>query len=565
LRVLVRITIFFPHFSALVRFWSPMASSVSGAAGQFSASTLAFAGPRAVPSSDTTAAACDLAVSRACSNAGDETWAMGSGKLAPATFAIATVAAAWNRSRRSGAKGARPQRVVRQAKKAVVDAPDVVKPTFDFSYWAENVEETQKNAENRAFKCDVAATVKLYEQYREVMQQVKEVQIKRNENSAKMKNKLEPAERDKIQLKGKDIKAELTKLEGDAVKIEVEMNQLALSIPNRTHESTPIGDEENATVVKIVGEPLTPEAAGFKIKDHLEIGESLGFFDFESGGKVSGQKFLYYKNEAALLELALVTWATHEAVKRGFTPVLPPDLIRNTIVAGCGFNPRDGEATQIYEVKDTDLCLAGTAEIPIAGMFMNETLIASEQLPQKLVAFGHAFRTEAGSSGSESRGIYRLHQFSKVELFGVTRGGDFEESDKLLEEISDLEEHLYTSLGLCYRVLDMPTEELGAPAYRKFDMEAWMPGLQKWGEISSCSSCSDFQARRLNIRHKETYTQKGGLQFVHTLNGTACAVPRMIISILETFQQEDGSVIVPEVLRPYMMGIEKLEPKTKGK
>jgi len=275
---------------------------------------------------------------------------------------------------------------------------------------------------------------------------------------------------------------------------------------------------------------------------------------------VSGQKFLYFKNGAALLELALVQWAVHEAVKRGFQPFIPPDLVRAPVVAGCGFAPRDDEATQIYEVSDSDLCLAGTAEIPMAGMFMNGTLIASKELPKRLVAFSHAFRTEAGSSGSENRGIYRLHQFSKVELFALTRS-DLDESNKMLEEIRSLEEDLFTQLGLCFRVLDMPTEELGAPAYRKFDMEAWMPGLEKWGEISSCSSCTDFQARRLNIRHKEEYNQKGNLQFAHTLNGTACAVPRMIISILETFQNEDGSVNIPEVLQPYMMGMKVLEPK----
>merc|ERR1712190_513227 len=316
---------------------------------------------------------------------------------------------------------------------------------------------------------------------------------------------------------------------------------------------------ENATVVRIVGTPRTSEDAGFVLKDHLEIGGPLGMFDFESGGKVSGQKFLYFQNGAALLEMALAQWAMHKAVNRGFTPVIVPDLVRNAVVAGCGFMPRDGEATQIYKVADSDLSLAGTAEIPCAGIFMNETLIATKELPQKLVAFSHAFRTEAGSSGSENRGIYRLHQFTKVELFAVTRAS-LEESDAMLEEIRDLEEEMYTELGLCFRVLDMPTEELGAPAYRKYDMEAWMPGMQKWGEISSCSNCTDFQARRLNIRHKEIYTQKGDLKFAHTLNGTACAVPRMIISILETFQNEDGSVTVPAVLRPYMMGMETLKP-----
>ncbi|CAJ1423665.1 unnamed protein product [Effrenium voratum] len=437
---------------------------------------------------------------------------------------------------------------------------EVVKPTFDFAYWAEHVDEVQANAENRKFKCDVAEIARVYQEHRGSAFELQQLAKKRNEHAKSMKGKMEPEQRQALIAEGKKIKEEIGSLEAQVDELNQKMSHLALSVPNLTHPDTPIGDEENATVLRINGEPRSSESAGFKLRDHLEIGEMLDLFDFESGAKVSGQKFLYLKNGAALLELALVQWAAHEAVKRGFEPFIPPDLVRAPVVAGCGFAPRDGEATQIYEVSDSDLCLAGTAEIPMAGMFMNETLIASKELPKRLVAFGHAFRTEAGSSGSENRGIYRLHQFSKVELFVVTRS-DVEESNKMLEEIRQFEEDLFTELGLCFRVLDMPTEELGAPAYRKFDMEAWMPGLEKWGEISSCSNCTDFQARRLNVRHKEEYNQKGNLQFAHTLNGTACAVPRMIISILETFQNEDGSVTIPKVLRPYMMGMEVLKPK----
>lgn len=439
-------------------------------------------------------------------------------------------------------------------------ASAIVKPTLDFKYWAEHTEEAQQNAENRRFKCDVAEVVSLYHEYRAAMQEIKMVQEKRNAHGKLLKGKMDEEKRQELIDEGKRIKDQLSQLEESADKLNEKMISRALPIPNWSHPDTPIGSEENAKVVRIVGTQRKSEDAGFVLKDHLAIGEGLGFFDFESGGKVSGQKFLYFKNGAALLELALVQWAMHEAVKRGFTPVMTPDLVRSSVVAGCGFTPRDGEATQIYSIENSDLCLTGTAEIPVAGIFMNETLIATKELPQKLVAFGHAFRTEAGSSGSESRGIYRLHQFSKVELFAVTRG-DVDESNKMLEEIRQLEEHIFSQLGFCFRVLDMPTEELGAPAYRKYDMEAWMPGMQKWGEISSCSSCTDYQARRLNVRHKETYTQKGDLTFAHTLNGTACAVPRMIITILETFQNEDGTVTVPEVLRPYMMGMDVLRPQ----
>jgi len=486
--------------------------------------------------------------------------ASGSTAVAAAMLAAAACASRRAAARRGRLRGARARVFLAAAKQAEATASATVRPTFDYAYWAENIEEAQQNAENRRFKCDVAAVVEAYGEYRGLAHEIQEARKRRNANAQAMKRKMEPEERQGLIAEGKQIKEDILRLEQSADELDERLIRLASSIPNRSHPDVPVGDEEAAVTVRINGEPRTSETAGFELKDHLELGKALGLFDFESGGKVSGQKFLYYRSGAALLELALVQWAMHKAVKRGYTPVMPPDLVRRGVVAGCGFAPRDGEATQIYEVADTELCLAGTAEIPLAGIFMNETLIAGKELPQRLVAFGHAFRTEAGSSGSENRGIYRLHQFSKVELFVVTRG-DTEESDKVLEEIRQLEQDLFEELGLCFRVLDMPTEELGAPAYRKFDMEAWMPGMQKWGEISSCSNCTDFQARRLNIRHKETFSQKGDLQFAHTLNGTACAVPRMLISILETFQNEDGSVTVPEVLRPYMMGIDTLRPQ----
>jgi len=444
--------------------------------------------------------------------------------------------------------------------KGEASAIQTLKPTFDFAYWAEHTEEVQQNANNRKFQCDMAAIVDVYNSHRAADFEAQQLRKESNAHAKKMKGKMEKEQRDKLIAEGREIKQKVTEKQQEVESLYEKLLSMSAKVPNLTHPEVPVGPEENANVVLIKGTQRTTESAGFELKDHLEIGEGLGLFDFESGRKVSGQKFVYFRNGAALLELALVQWTLHEAVKKGFTPIMTPDLVRQPVVAGCGFAPRDGEATQIYAVEDSDLRLAGTAEIPLGGIFCNEILIAEEAFPQKLVAFGHAFRTEAGSSGSENRGIYRLHQFSKVELFAVTRG-DLEESNKMLEEIREFEEHLFSELGFCYRLLDMPTEELGAPAYRKYDVEAWMPGMQKWGEISSCSNCTDFQARRLNIRYRENYQQKGQLGYPHTLNGTGCAVPRMIITILETFQNEDGSVTVPEVLRPYMPnGMERLEP-----
>jgi len=439
-------------------------------------------------------------------------------------------------------------------------AVSTIKPTFDFAYWAEHTEEVQRNADDRKFPCDMSSIVDVYHKYRSADFEAQQMRKESNAHAKKMKGKMEPEVREKLIEEGRAIKQKVIAQEKEVESLYEELLAMSVKVPNLTHPDVPVGPEENANVVHTHGTPRTSETAGFELKDHLEIGAPLGLFDFDSGRKVSGQKFVYFRSGAALLELALVQWTMHEAVKRGFTPIMTPDLVRDQVVAGCGFAPRDGEATQIYAVENSELRLAGTAEIPLGGIFCNETLIAEEVFPQKLVAFGHAFRTEAGSSGSENRGIYRLHQFSKVELFAVTRG-TLEESDKMLEEIRDFEEHLFSQLGFCFRVLDMPTEELGAPAYRKYDVEAWMPGLQKWGEISSCSNCTDFQARRLNIRYKENYQQKKQLDYAHTLNGTGCAVPRMILTILETYQNEDGSVTVPEVLRPYMPnGMDRLEP-----
>ncbi|RKP38466.1 hypothetical protein BJ085DRAFT_23323, partial [Dimargaris cristalligena] len=382
-------------------------------------------------------------------------------------------------------------------------------------------------------------------------------------------------------------------LEADHAEQYHRLIQETLKLPNDTHPTTPEGDENQATIVKMVGKPrtvlVTPsnEAPNpIPYRDHLTLCQELDLVDFQAAATVTGSSFYYLKREAALLELALVQYAMQKAVARGFIPVLAPDLVRQDIMHGCGFRPRNDEANQTYFVsavppsqpgRDTNaistsdspsgssssapanapppLCLTATAEIPLAGLFTHKR-VELRSLPQKLVAFGHCFRAEAGARGAETRGLYRVHQFSKVELFMVS---DPQHSDRALEEIRELQEDIIGSLGICYRVLDMPTFELGASAYKKYDIEAWMPGRQAWGEISSASNCTDYQSRRLNIRFHPTPDAKAP-NFAHTLNGTACAVPRLIIAILETFQTPSGEVIIPEPLRPWMMGISKISP-----
>ena len=259
-----------------------------------------------------------------------------------------------------------------------------------------------------------------------------------------------------------------------------------------------------------------------------------------------------------MLELALINWAFAKVVSKGFKPMMVPDMVRSSVVEKCGFQPR-AENTQVYSIENSELCMAGTAELLLGGVYMDE-VVEESQLPIKMAAFSHCFRTEAGAAGAQTRGMYRLHQFSKVEMFVVATP---EQSDALHDELINIEKEMFEDLGFHFKVLDMPTEDLGAPAYRKFDIEAWMPALERYGEISSASNCTDYQARRLNIKYRPNAVdgKKQPLVHCHTLNATACAIPRMIVTILENFQQEDGSVTVPEPLRPYLGGLDVLRPE----
>ena len=275
--------------------------------------------------------------------------------------------------------------------------------------------------------------------------------------------------------------------------------------------------------------------------------------DFEGGASVAGHGFYFLKNEAVLLELALQRYAVDVLMGEGFTPVTTPDLARNEILSGIGFNPR-GPETQIYSIENTDLSLVATAEITLGGMLAGK-ILDIESLPMKFCGISHCFRTEAGAHGRATRGLYRVHQFTKIEMFAFTLP---EDSEAMLDRLLKLECRLFDGLGIPYRVVDTATGDLGGPAYRKYDLEAWMPGRGEFGEVTSTSNCTDYQARRLNIR----YRIKGekGTHFVHTLNGTAIAISRALIAVLENYQQLDGSVAIPEVLRPWV-GKERIEAK----
>jgi seryl-tRNA synthetase len=410
---------------------------------------------------------------------------------------------------------------------------------LDMRVIRERKDEVLANVRNRNLSVDVEALLAADAEARAARTELEAVRKRRNEISARMKDKLPPAERTPLVEEGRALKESEAELDARYKAAEESRRELQAQVPNFAHPDAPIGrDDSENRELRRSGEPPRPD---FEPKDHVQLMEALGLVDFEGGAKVAGQKFYYLKDQAVLLELALVTYAARLLQEEGFTLFMTPDLARREILDGIGFNPR-GESTQIYSIENSDLSLIATAEITLGGLLADEVLEA-ERLPLLYAGISHCFRTEAGSAGRESRGLYRVHQFTKVEMFAYTRP---EDSDAMHERFVGIEERIYRELGVPYRVVDICTGDLGAPAYRKYDLEAWMPGRGQWGEITSTSNCTDYQARRLNIRYKEK-GQKG-TQLVHMLNGTAIAVSRAIIALLENGQQADGSIRLPACL-----------------
>jgi seryl-tRNA synthetase len=424
---------------------------------------------------------------------------------------------------------------------------------LDLKFIKENIEDVQTNIKNRFMDADPKKVIVLANDRSQLIQSIEKLRTKRNENSKSMKQKLSPQERDVLIEDGKSIKKELSLLESNLSEVELQLNQEWKKIPNMTFPGIPVGKEDKDNLqIKVVGD--RPQF-GFKPKDHVTLGETLDILDFEAGTRVAGPKFYYLKNEGALLEMALVRFVMDKIVAQGFIPTITPDIAKIEVAEGTGFNPR-GSESNIYTIEGTDSVLVGTAEITLGGYHFKQIVDLSKG-PIKYAGFSHCFRKEAGAAGQYSKGLYRVHQFSKVELFVLCKP---EESDAIHEELRRIEEDIFTSLEIPFRVVDTCTGDLGAPAYRKYDLEAWMPGRGEngdWGEITSTSNCTDYQARRLGVRYKD---ESGKTRFVHMLNGTALAVSRALVSILELFQKEDGSVSIPAALQPYC-GFEKISPR----
>ncbi|RDB29301.1 Serine--tRNA ligase, chloroplastic/mitochondrial [Hypsizygus marmoreus] len=452
-------------------------------------------------------------------------------------------------------------------------------PRIDYRGIVENVVKKSNNALNRKASLPTGAIDDVARMYTEFKRLTNTLNAKRNARSVVGERIRKSAGEGDLEAKNTalteaaQLKLEVSELEAILAQVEHQLLTLALAIPNDTHPDSPLGPESSAITVSTHGpEPLpsNPE------RDHVAICRKFGLLDLESGSTVTGSSWYYLLNEAALLEIALTNYAISVALKHGFTPVVTPDVVRSDIASRCGFQPRDDSdppMAQMYHINtppaSPELVLSGTSEIPLAGMFANK-VFPSTTLPLKVVGVGHAFRAEAGARGADTRGLYRVHQFTKVELFAVTTA---EGSESMVKDILNVQKTIIGSLGFPFRVLNMPTEELGASAYQKYDIEGWMPGRGNWGELSSLSNCTDYQARRLHIRYRLQHpntssgeeatpaTTSTALPFAHTLNGTAAAIPRLIVALLENgaIYNEQGELTgihLPAVLKPFWIGPE---------
>jgi seryl-tRNA synthetase len=409
---------------------------------------------------------------------------------------------------------------------------------------AERREEIAASCRRRGVAADVDGAVALQAQVAAKQTELNEANRRRNEHQEAGK-RLPVAERAAHGLEGRALKEAVSRIEAELAALRARFDEALAKLPNFIHPEVPDGGEDDARELRRWGEPRRFD---FPALDHVQLGQKLDLLDFDGGARVAGQKFYYLKNEAVLLELALQRYALDLVLEQGFTPYVTPDVARPAILEGIGFSPRGAE-TQIYSLANQDLCLVGTAEITLGGLYA-DAILQEDELPLRLAGISHCFRTEAGAAGRESKGLYRVHQFTKVEMFAITRP---EESEAMHEALLAIEERVFQGLELPYRVVDIAAGDLGAPAFRKFDIEAWMPGRGgqgSFGEVSSTSNCTDYQARRLQTRFRRKGAKKN--EYVHMLNGTAVSNARAILALLENHQQEDGSVVIPRALRPYV-------------
>ncbi len=417
---------------------------------------------------------------------------------------------------------------------------------LDIKFIRENPQKVQQGAAKKQIKIDIDELLTQDKKKREILGELEGLRAEQNKVSDKVSKEKNENNKKKLIDQAQKIREKTKVLEAKLKKVSEKLDQLMRKIPNLPLDEVPVGkdDSENKILRKVGDLPKFD----FKPKDHLELGEALDLIDVKRAGKTSGSRFGFLKREAAQLEFALINFGLEILLKHGFILVLPPVMLKPEMMEGMGYVERGGE--EIYFLKKDNLYLVGTAEQIIGPMHADETFELKD-LPKRYVGFSSCFRREAGSYGKDTKGILRVHQFDKLEMFTFAHPDKSKEEHELMLSI---EEELMQVLKLPYQVINICTGDLGDPAAKKYDIEAWMPGQNKYRETHSTSNCTDFQARRLNIRFKN---KKGKLEFVHMLNGTALAMGRMIIVIMENYQQKDGSIIIPDVLQKYM-GIKKI-------
>ena len=410
---------------------------------------------------------------------------------------------------------------------------------LDIRFIRENAELVKKKAEQKGYKVDVKQLLRLDDDRRKLLGEIEAVRAQRNELAGQKDQK--PSEGDLV--KGQGLKKKLKELELELEPVETEFNELLALVPNVFPDDTPLGGEEDNREEKKWGDTKDKD---FEVIDHLTWGEQRGLIDFERGAKVAGNKYYFLKGPLVELELAVAQLGVELAKSHGFTPMMVPHLVNTRILEGAGFSAK-GEEKQIYKVEDEDLNLIATAEIPLTGYHADE-ILNEKDLPILYAGLSPAYRVEGGAYGKHNRGLFRTHQFNKLELYAFC---DPAKSEELHQKMVALEEELCQTLEIPYRIVRIAAGDLGAPAYKKFDIEYWTPVDKTYRELMSCSNVTDYQARRLGIRYKN---KAGETKYVHTLNGTLAAMSRIPIAIIENFQTKDGKVNVPKALQSYMGG-----------
>ena len=413
---------------------------------------------------------------------------------------------------------------------------------LDVKFIRENLELVEKSAKEKGYKVNVREILDIDDKRKTELAKVEELRQKRNEIAAKMKGgKPEP----ELIEAGKKIKIELAEKEAKLGETEGALKTLIKTVPNIIFDDVPLGGEEDSVEIKRWGENHETGV------DHLDYAVSRDWVDFERGAKVAGAKFYYLKGELALLENALLQYGLSKVLEHGFTYMTVPDMVSSRVLEGCGFNPRTSEQSDEYYIEGEDLAMIATAEMPLTGYHMDE-IIDEDKLPLLYAGYSACFRKEAGTYGKYTRGLFRVHQFNKLEMYVFCLP---EQSKEMHEKILAIEEDIWQGLGIPYHVVNIAAGDLGAPAAKKYDMEYWSPVNQKYQEITSCSNCTNFQAQACNVRVRR---KDGAIEYVHTLNGTAIPLARALVVMLENYATLDGKLKVPEVLRPYLNNREEI-------